>query len=60
MTKELEKELYFEELETVEDLIDWKDLGTGVGFGFVVGLIIYGAIAPDCEEENSNEGKAVF
>ncbi len=45
MTKELEKELYFEELETVEDLIDWKDLGTGVGFGFVVGLIIYGAIA---------------
>ena len=45
MTKGLEKELYFEELETVEDLIDWKDLGTGVGFGFVVGLIIYGAIA---------------
>ena len=45
MTKELEKELYFEELETVEDLIDWKDLGMGVGFGFVVGLIIYGAIA---------------
>ncbi|MDO5593637.1 MAG: hypothetical protein Q4G01_02350 [Eubacteriales bacterium] len=39
------KDLYFEELETVEDLIDWKDAGTGVGFGFVVGLIVYGAIA---------------
>ena len=33
------KDLYFEELETVEDLIDWKDAGTGVG------LIVYGAIA---------------
>ena len=43
--KNMDKGLYFEELETVEELIDWKDLGTGVGFGFVVGLIIYGAIA---------------
>lgn len=40
----MSKDLYFEELETVEDLIDWKDAGAGVGFGFV-GLIVYGAIA---------------
>ena len=39
------KDLYFEELETVEDLIDWKDLGTGVGFGFVIGLVIYAGLA---------------
>ena len=37
------KDLYFEELETVEDLIDWKD--AGAGFGFVIGLIVYGAVA---------------
>ena len=28
------KDLYFEELETVEDLIDWKDAGAGVGEAF--------------------------
>ena len=39
------KDLYFEELETVEDLIDWKDAGAGVGFGFGIGLIVYGAVA---------------
>lgn len=27
------KDLYFEELETVEDLIDWKDAGCSVGSG---------------------------
>ncbi len=39
------KELYFEELEAVEEIIDWEDLGTGVGFGFVVGLVLYAAVA---------------
>ena len=34
------KELYFEELETVESL-DAKDLGTVFGVGFLVGIIAY-------------------
>lgn len=36
------KDLYFEELETVEDLIDWKDAGAGVGFG--IGIVVYVAV----------------
>ena len=36
------KDLYFEELETVEDLIDWKDAGAGVGIG--IGIVIYVAV----------------
>ena len=38
-------DLYFEELELVEDLWDWKDFGTGVGLGFVAGLVVYAYIA---------------
>ena len=34
------KDLYFEELETVEDLIDWKDAGAGVGIGWCVARIV--------------------
>jgi hypothetical protein len=36
------KDLYFEELETVEDLIDWKDAGAGVGIG--IGIVVYVAV----------------
>lgn len=36
------KDLYFEELEMVEDLIDWKDAGAGVGFG--IGIVVYVAV----------------
>ena len=32
------KDLYFEGLETVEDLIDWKDAGAGVGIG--IGIVV--------------------
>lgn len=41
----MDNSLLFEELEQVEDFFDWKDFGTGVGFGFVVGLVVYGAVA---------------
>ena len=36
------KDLYFEELEMVEDLIDWKDAGAGVGIG--IGIVVYVAV----------------
>lgn len=38
--------LIFEDLELVEEMdVDWEAVGTGVGGGFCVGLVLYVAIA---------------
>ncbi len=41
----MKENLVFEELEQVEEMVDWEDVGTGVGVGFCTGLVLYVAIA---------------
>ena len=37
------KQLYFEELETVEEL-GWVEAGVGIVIGFGIGIVVYVAV----------------